>query len=163
MPAALTPLTPQDRKEVIDIFNGHVLGGFAAYPETPVPYEFYDLLLKAVGDHPTVAARAETGELLGYGFLRPWHPLPAFAATAEVTYFLKPTATRQGLGTRMLARLEEEARALGITSILANVSSLNEASRQFHLKRGFVECGRFVGVGRKLGRVFDTVWLQKRL
>ncbi len=159
----LTPLSPQDRQEVIGIFNGHVLDGFAAYPEMTVPAEFYDLLMKAVGDYPTVAARSSSGELLGFGFLRPWNPLPAFAATAEITYFLKPEATRQGLGGRMLARLETEARARGITSILANVASLNEPSLRFHLAHGFVECGRFLGVARKRGVALDAVWFQKRL
>jgi phosphinothricin acetyltransferase len=48
-------------------------------------------------------------------------------------------------------------------SLLANVSSRNEASLNFHLKNGFVECGRFKDVGTKFGEYFDVVWLQKFL
>ncbi len=61
----------------------------------------------------------------------------------------------------MLARLEDEGKQQGITTILASISSLNEASIRFHANHGFTECGRFKGIGRKRGVVFDTVWMQK--
>jgi phosphinothricin acetyltransferase len=163
MDAQLTPIRPEDREPVIDIFNHWVRDGFGAYPESPVPYSFFDRLLEATGNHPTVAARSDGGAVLGFAVLRPWHPLPAFAAAAEVSYFLRPDATGRGLGRAMLERLVREAPGRGITSILANVSSLNEGSLRFHLRNGFVERGRFVGVARKHGRVLDAVWLQRMI
>jgi len=51
----------------------------------------------------------------------------------------------------------------GITNILANISSLNSRSIDFHKKNGFVECGRFKNVGRKKEQLFDTVSMQKML
>jgi hypothetical protein len=36
-----------DRKPVIAIFNHYVTTGFAAYPDTPVPFGFFDLLRDA--------------------------------------------------------------------------------------------------------------------
>lgn len=163
MDAQLTPIRPEDRSPVIDIFNHWVREGFAAYPETPVAPAFFDRLIEATAGYPTLAARTPGGELLGFAVLRPWHPLPAFAAAAEVSYFLRSDATGHGLGRLMLERLVREASGRGITSILANVSSLNEGSLRFHLRNGFVECGRFVGVAWKHGRVFDAVWLQRTI
>jgi hypothetical protein len=34
----------RDRKPVIAIFNHYVTTGFAAYPDMPVPFGFFDLL-----------------------------------------------------------------------------------------------------------------------
>ena len=52
---------------------------------------------------------------------------------------------------------------MGIHSVLANVSSLNEESIRFHLKNGFIECGRFKEAGKKKDQVFDVVYFQKML
>lgn len=95
--------------------------------------------------------------------LRTHNPMPTFSRTAEVTYFIHPDYTGKGLGKKLLGFLEKGAVEKGITNILANISSLNPRSIDFHKKNGFVECGRFKNVGRKKGQLFDTVWMQKVL
>ena len=103
------------------------------------------------------------GIVLGFGLLRPHNPMPAFRRTTEITCFVAPEHTRKGLGGQILDRLLAEARGMGITVILASISSLNPESLAFHRKLGFQECGRFVGVERKMGRDFDEVWMQSRV
>jgi phosphinothricin acetyltransferase len=61
----------------------------------------------------------------------------------------------------MLSRLAEEAGRMGIDSLVASISSENPESIAFHVKNGFRECGRFDRAGRKNGREFDIVWMQK--
>ena len=39
----------------------------------------------------------------------------------------------------MLARLEDEGKQQGITTILASISSLNEESIRFHANHGFTD------------------------
>ena len=63
----------------------------------------------------------------------------------------------------LLGYFEKGGVEKAITNILANISSLNTDSISFHRKNGFTECGRFRKVGRKKGREFDTVWMQKML
>jgi len=159
----LAPISPADRDAVIDLFNHYVRSSFAAFPDREVPSSFFDLLMEAAGGYPTLAARDSGGILLGFGLLRPHHRLPAFAHTAETTYFIAPGRTGQGLGSRILEELERQARARGIATLLAPISSLNEPSIAFHLKHGFVEAGRFRRIGLKMGRCFDVVWMQKML
>jgi L-amino acid N-acyltransferase YncA len=74
-----------------------------------------------------------------------------------------PGHTRQGLGTALLAFFVGEARKMGLDSLLANISSRNRQSLEFHLKKGFRECYRFLKVGHKFGEDVDAVWLQKQL
>ncbi|MDD4050440.1 MAG: GNAT family N-acetyltransferase [candidate division Zixibacteria bacterium] len=81
--------------------------------------------------------------------------------TGEITYFILPEFTGRGIGVELLGRLTEEAKARGIDTLLGSISSLNEGSLRFHLRHGFVECGRFRRIGRKQGRDFDVIWVQK--
>jgi phosphinothricin acetyltransferase len=160
----LEPMAEPHRKQVVDLYNHYVETSFAAYPETSAPYALFDRFLAITRGYPALVATSErTGEVVGFAFLHPYHPATSFNRTAEITYFLSPAHTRQGLGTLFLQSLEEAARPLGVDCLLANVSSRNEASLEFHRKQGFVECGRFREIGRKRGEDFDIVWFQKRL
>lgn len=159
----LSLLTAEDREPVLAIFNHYVVHGFAAYPETELPPPFYDTLLGMCRGYPNAAVRNGAGEVVGFGMLRPYSPLSTFAKTAEITYFLRPDATGQGVGARLLEFLLDGARRQGIAHILASVSSRNEGSLRFHERHGFVACGRFPGIGEKRGVPFDVVYLQRTL
>lgn len=157
------PILLEHREPVIDIFNYYVENSFAAYPESKMPYDFFDKLLKMSDGYPTIAVKNENGEILGFGMLRTHNPIPTFSQTAEITYFIKPEYTNRGIGSIMLTHLVDEAKRKGISSILASISSLNEGSINFHRKNGFVECGRFKKIVKKKEQVFDVVWMQKML
>jgi L-amino acid N-acyltransferase YncA len=73
----LGPLEDTDGRPVIDLFNHYVEHSFAAYPESPVPYEFFDHFLAVAEEYPTVAVRDGEGRLVGFGMLRPHNPMPA--------------------------------------------------------------------------------------
>ncbi|WP_206633455.1 GNAT family N-acetyltransferase [Methanoculleus taiwanensis] len=160
---SMRPIEAGDQKAVIDLFNYYVENTFAAYPEQTVPYEFFDFFLAIAKDYPSVAVEDADGRLLGFGMLRPHSPIPAFAHTAEITYFIDPALTGKGLGSRMLGHLAQDGAKKGITCILAGISSRNAGSIRFHEKNGFTECGRFRNVGRKGGVAFDVVWMQKEI
>lgn len=155
------PVSEDERKPVVDLFNYYIENSFAAYPEQKVPYEFFAVFLESCRNYPSVAAKYPDGTVAGFGLLRAHNPMPAFRHTAEITYFIRPELTGNGLGTKMLGHLEAAGKVEGITTILASISSLNEGSIRFHARNGFYECGRFEKVGMKKGMVFDTVWMQK--
>lgn len=159
----LSPISPEDREEVVNIFNYYIENSFAAYPEKKVPYEFFDIFLQATAGYPTFIAKDENKTLLGFGMLRPYSHMPTLEKTAEITYFISPEYTGKGIGSSLLERLLSGARERGLHCILASISSLNEGSIRFHLQNGFSECGRFREVGNKHGRSFDIVWMQKLL
>ena len=158
---AIRPIKPADREPVMDIFNHYVEYSFAAYPETRLPYAAFDMFMNMAQGYPTGALIDKIGTVVGFGMLRAFNPMPAFSCSAETTNFLHPDHTGKGLGKRLLGHLELGGRELGIATLLANISSLNPGSVAFHAMNGFVECGRFRGVGMKNGRVFDVIWMQK--
>ena len=163
MDYSMSPFSNEDRETIIDIFNYYVENSFAAYPEMNLPYEAFDMFLQMSQGYPTATVKDSRGKLIGFGMLRSHNPMPTFSQTAEITYFLSPDHTGKGVGQKLLKHLEKEGKKKGITNILANISSLNPRSINFHIKNGFIECGRFKRVGRKKGQIFDTVWMQKML
>ncbi|ABB23775.1 GNAT family N-acetyltransferase [Pelodictyon luteolum] len=160
----LCPLGEGDGAEVLDIFNPYTTSGFAAYTDTPLPEDAALSFIQPSAGYPACMARTlDGGYAVGFGMLRPYSPLPAFSRTAELTMFLRDGWTGRGIGTLVLLHLAGEAVPMGITTILASISSLNPASIRFHQKNGFRECGRLEGVGEKFGRPFDVVYCQKEL
>ena len=159
----LEPISTNDRESVIDIFNYYVENSFAAYPETKVPYEFFEMFLKMSDGYPRVSARDKRDMIIGFGMLRVHNPLPTFSHVAEITYFIAPEHTGRGIGTSILEYLIQGAKKKNISSILASISSRNERSIAFHEKNGFRECGRFQNIGIKREEFFDVVWMQRML
>jgi L-amino acid N-acyltransferase YncA len=157
------PLGERHRTAVIDIFNHFITQTLSAYYDQALEYAFFDRLLEMVKGYPALAVIDEAGAIVGFGALHRWHPAAPFNRTAEISYFFAPPATGRGIGTALLARLEDEARAMGVETILASISSRNEGSLRFHQRHGFRECGRFERVGRKFDTDFDVVWMQKKI
>ena len=161
MEYSISQISNEDREQIMDIFNYYVEHSFAAYPENKLPYQAFDMFLQMSNGFPSGTIKDENSKIIGFGMLRAHNPMPTFSQTAEVTYFIHPDHTGVGLGKMLLSFLEKGAVEKGITNILANISSLNPRSIEFHQKNGFKECGRFRKVGKKNGKEFDTVWMQK--
>lgn len=158
-------ISEEYRKAVIDIFNYFIENGYAAYPEEKMPYEFFDMILKNTRGYPAIVIvdTHSQNKIIGFAFMRPYHPMKVFQRTAEVTYFLLPEFTRQGIGKKIMEFFVQEAKKINIDTLLAHISSFNQQSIAFHEKMGFSQCGCFRRIGRKFGNDFDVVWMQKML
>lgn len=159
----LRPLGPDHKTSVMDIFNYYIQNSFSAFFTTCLPHGCFDALLQACRGYPALAVEDEAGKAVGFGMLKPFHPGDAVKRTAELSYFIAPDCTRQGLGGMLLEKMTEEARKMGIDNLVASVSSQNEASLRFHQQNGFLEAGRIRSAGRKFEQEFDIVIFQKRL
>ena len=74
----------------IEAFNYYIQNSYATFLQQPVPDAFFEQMLKLLGSFPSVSIRKD-GDLVGFGMLRPHSPMPAFAHTAEITYFINPS------------------------------------------------------------------------
>jgi L-amino acid N-acyltransferase YncA len=153
-------MTEEYRREVMDILNYYVEHSFAAYFETKLPYEFFSKFLEMTKGYPAYVIKNNV-RVIGFCFLRAYNPLPVFRKTAEITYFIEKNEVGKGIGKEALGLLEKKAHEMGIKHLLASISSPNEQSLRFHIRNGFIECGRFRNIGTKNGESFDVVWMQK--
>lgn len=150
----------RDIRDLIDILNHYINNGFAAYTDRTVDKEFFVGLMEFCRGYPFYVIR--TGEkVVGFGLLRPFHMYEVFKHTAEITYFIDADHVGKGLGKRLLDRMALDSKKIGVESLIASISSRNPVSLQFHRKHGFKECGRFELVGRKFGKNFDLIYMQK--
>lgn len=156
----LREMQESDRDAVMRIFNHYAKTSFAAYPEGPLPPEFFVPLRE--GAHSAIVLEGN-GSIAGFGLLKPFLPFPVFQKTGMLTYFLAPEAVGKGLGSMLLERLERDAKGKGITTLLANMSSKNETSIRFHQRHGFKETGNLAGVGEKFGEPFGVIWMEKSM
>ncbi|PWB70894.1 GNAT family N-acetyltransferase [candidate division GN15 bacterium] len=161
MPYTIRPAEDKDREAINTLFNHFVTTSMAAYPEKPYEGGVYDRLRNAGGSHPFLVAATETGAVIAFAQARPYHGADSIRRTAEITYFILPEHQGHGLGERLLNKLIELVRPIGVDNLLGSISSHNEQSLKFHQKHGFVEVGRFRKVGRKWGKDFDLVWVQR--
>ena len=114
-----------------------------------------------IGDYPTVAVLDENKKTVGYSFIRPYHPAPAFRRTGEITYFVAPERTSKGIGTSLQEHMGHGAREMEIDTLLAFVVENNEPSICFHKQNGFENCGRLVRIGRKSNQDLTILCFQK--
>ncbi|MFZ1683241.1 MAG: N-acetyltransferase family protein [Candidatus Zixiibacteriota bacterium] len=163
MPHTTRPIAESDTPALTELFNFFITNSFAAYPSIPTDSSIYRRLKESAGDLPFYAVDDADGKFIGIALLRKFHPADTMKHVAEVTVFLSPDQTHTGIGSEILQQLETEARARGITILMASASSRNEPSLKFQQRNGFVECGRFKRVGKKFGEEYDMVWMQKFL
>jgi L-amino acid N-acyltransferase YncA len=153
--------TADDAHSIIDIFNYFIENSHAAFPEIKADYAAFGMLQGICRGDAFYVISDVIGAVIGFGLLRYHQRLSTFDRAAELTYFILPEHSRKGLGSSLLEKLTQDARAQGIETLLACISSLNEHSLAFHRKHGFIQVARFSRVGRKFGLDFDLVWMQK--
>jgi phosphinothricin acetyltransferase len=100
----------------------------------------------------------------GYAYAAPWRAKPAYRHTVESTIYLAPDHTGRGLGRLLLRALQRHCALAGVEQMIAVIAdSGNPASAGLHRACGFTEAGRLRNVGRKHGRVLDTLLMQHDL
>jgi len=93
-----------------------------------------------------VVVAADPGDatgVLGWAALSPYREASVYVARA---------AHRRGIGGRLLAALDEAARARGVHAIVASIDSENTPSLTLFERFGYVEAARLTEVGRKFDR-----------
>jgi L-amino acid N-acyltransferase YncA len=149
-----------DLQPVISIYNYYVENGFAAYPQRPVPDQFFYLLGQDA--YSFIVAERE-GRVVGFGVAKPFLPFVTFSRVSAVSLYIHHDHLRQGIGKMLLEFMTGVVKARGVSVLLVNISSKNEEGLLFHQNLGFVECGRFHAIGMKNGELFDMVWLEKQI
>jgi|SRR5258708_29966531 phosphinothricin acetyltransferase len=87
----------------------------------------------------------------------------AAAAGMEVEIGCRPDATGRGIGKLLYGSLFESIVNQDINRIVAGIAQPNFASNALHHHFGFQVIGTFSAVGRKFGRYWDVLWMERPL
>ena len=159
---------PADADALLKIYEYYVKNTAVTFEITPPTLaEFEERITKTLARYPYLAAERD-GAIVGYAYAGPLNPREAYACSAEVTVYVDPDRRGEGIGRALYGALEEALAGQGITNIYACIAStgtedeyLTDASERFHARMGYVRCGKFTRCGRKFGRSYDMIWMEK--
>ncbi|THB78776.1 MAG: N-acetyltransferase [Desulfobulbaceae bacterium] len=153
-------LEDDDWQSAVAVYNYFITESMEAYGEQPVTAEQFKKRHLAKPGYPLFKVTEEDATI-GIAGLSPFHHAETISRTIMVSYFLLPSHTGQGIGTRLLHMLIEHGTQMGAVNFIAHISSKNHNSIKFHEKHGFHKCGRVSRAGIKNDQFFDIVWMQK--
>lgn len=164
MPFTIEAAAPADVPAIAAILNDAIANSVAAWREAPMSEaEMMDWFEGRDRDFAVLVARGQDGAVLGYASYGAFRAYSGYRHTVEHSVYVAGPARRQGIGTALLARLLERARAQGLHVMIGGLEAGNAASLALHAGQGFVETARMPEVGRKFERWHTLVFVQKML
>src|SRR5919198_1550077 len=116
---------PKLTKEQADLVREPVIGFVATVDSEPLSKEEVTSWYAAhVKRNPLIVAE-EDGEVIGWARLMPWKQR-GFDIVEDLVY-VDPVHQGRGIGRELLARLVDDARALGYRTIVASVAADNSS------------------------------------
>ena len=97
----------------------------------------------------------------GFCYLSQYKKRQAYDRTAEVSLYLKPEFTGQGIGYEVLKHLEKVAGENGISVLIGIISGDNGNSVKLFEKSGYEKCAHYKQIGEKFNKILDVVSYQK--
>lgn len=159
--ASVRPGRKSDAQAIAAIYAWHVAHGTATF-DTVAPdvgawaEKIADFAAR--GFPFLVAERG--GAVVAHAYAARFRDRAAYAHTCEDSIYVAQEARGLGIGSVLLPALIEAARAAGFQQMLAVIGGGEPASVALHAKCGFVHAGRMRNVGKKFGRLLDTVYMQ---
>ncbi len=150
------PMREEHGPQVLAVLNHHIASASLPTPASPCPPPCGSAFSGPWRAIPLVVKHDD--QVVGFGALKPFLLPDTLQRTAEISYFILPDHTGQGLGSRC-GDAHRRGQAKGIDNLLANVSSQNPGSLRFHQRHGFKQWATSPS-GAQVGQGLDLVWLQ---
>jgi L-amino acid N-acyltransferase YncA len=153
-----------DAAAIAAIYAHHVAHGTASFDfEAPAaPFWTAKIAEIATRGWPFLVAEVE-GAVAGYAYASQIRDRPGYRFTCEDSIYVDPAHVARGIGTALLARLIDDARACDFRQMVAVIGGGEPASVALHARAGFREVGRIHQAGFKFDRWLDTVYMQRAL
>ncbi|WP_121118184.1 GNAT family N-acetyltransferase [Croceibacterium ferulae] len=155
---------PGDAAAIAAIYAHHVRHGTATFDIDPPAADAWAAKIAGIAgrNSPFIVAMMD-GAVVGYAYAAQFRDRPAYAGTCENSIYVAADQVGRGLGAALLTALVAKAADAGFGQMIAVIGGAEPASVAVHARCGFVEAGRLRNVGRKFGRLLDTVYMQRDL
>ena len=110
----------------------------------------------------------EDGKILGYAYASRFKERDAYQWAVETSIYVADGMRRRGVGRALHDKLQELLQDQGILNMNACISYidkedeyLTQDSVRFHERLGYTIVAHFHQCGKKFGRWYDMVWMEK--
>ena len=166
MTVRIRPAREDYLADVVEIYNYYIAHSPATFETSVVRTEdklpwFREHTANPV--HRLLVAVERSGAVVGWASTSSFRPRAAYTTTVESSVYCRHGLEGRGIGSRLYEALFAALQEQEVERIVAGVALPNPASVALHRRFGFREVGTFTRVGRKLGRFWDVLWLERPL
>lgn len=159
---------PDDAPSLRGIYAYYVENTAVSFEyDVPTEEEFVRRIKSYQKNYPYLCI-CDGDEILGFAFAHALRERPAYDYSAETSIYLRYDCRHMGLGRLIYTALEEELKEMGVTNLYACIAlpdgedeHLSMDSPLFHKALGYARCGTFLRCGRKFGRWYTMIWMEK--
>ena len=146
----------KDAAQVTEIYNFYVLNSHHSFEQDAVTVDQMMDRIDAITESCPFLVYEEFDEIAGFAYATHYKPRSVCRHAVEVSVYIKTTARKKGIGSRLYEKLFEEIDKMDVHAIIAGISLPNDASIKLHEKFGFEKVAHFREVGFKMGRWVDV-------
>jgi phosphinothricin acetyltransferase len=154
----IRPLAPEDWETVRAIYLAGIATGDATFETAAPAWDEWD---RAHLPGPRLVA-IDGDAVVGWAALSAVSARAVYAGVAEVSVYVAPARSGQGIGRALLQTLVRESEQNGIWTLQASVFPENSASISLHKSCGFREVGTRERIGKRQGVWRNTILLERR-
>lgn len=166
----IRPAVLADAQGILAVYEYYVRYTAISFEyEVPTAWAFRGRMENTLKKYPYFVAVLD-GKIVGYAYAGPFVGRAAYDWSAEATIYIDADRKKQGIGRKLYGALEEALKKMGILNLYACIGYpetedeyLTRNSVEFHACMGYAKAGEFHHCGRKFGRWYHMVWMEKML
>jgi phosphinothricin acetyltransferase len=162
---SVRPGGPADLPALTDVYNHYVTHTAISFDLVPATIEQRAEWLSHYADSgPHRLLVAVGGDaVVGFATSSTFRERPAYATSVETSVYCRHDRTGEGIGSVLYTAVFEALRGEDVHRAYAGTTLPNDASLALHKRFGFTDIGVFHQAGRKFGRYWDVLWMEKAL
>ncbi|MBB5319433.1 arsinothricin resistance N-acetyltransferase ArsN1 family B [Tunturibacter empetritectus] len=152
--------TVSDSTQLCDIYNQYVLETTITFEEQAVTSEDMAQRIQDTLQNLPWLVWEEGAQVLGFCYASKWKGRCAYRHSVESTVYVRPQATRLGIGSQLYRALLADLRHRQLHTVIGGIALPNVSSVAFHEKFGFEKVAQFRQVGNKFDQWIDVGYWQ---
>ena len=170
IPLEIRKVNPEDAAELLAIYAPYVEHTAITFEyDVPTVEEFRHRIENVTRSYPWLVAVAD-GRIVGYSYAGPFKERAAYQWAVETSIYVAMGEKHRGIGRMLVAALEEALRQQGILNVNACIAYTEKADEHlppdsvfFHERLGYAKVAHFHKCGRKFGKWYDMIWMEKMI
>ena len=160
----IRPAHLSDLAALTDIHNHYVEHTHITFDVQPFKPEQRERWFHEHSDrhrHRILVAEEDGSGIVAYAATGLFRSKEAYATTVEASVACRHGLAGKGIGGMLYRELFALMAAEDVHRIVAGIAQPNEPSNRLHERFGFRRIGTFTEVGRKFGKYWDVIWMEK--